>query len=354
MQRLGWTTLTLISFLLVAGCTAPGQIKDAQTTKPSETTSAAPVVAPLWFSSQSIQPEHYWVGYGSADELEQAKVSARADLSHNLRTQIDSQTQIQLELSGAQSAQSVQQTIQQVSRAELNNLEVLNSEQVGARYYVALGFDRRPLTQRVQANLALRPAHQTRDNLLHQTPLFQQLNAQLGFMPELQLYSQQAQYYLTDGRANLLLRGDEISALWPRLNSDKLQFALEPQQASYAPNQLFFIQANAQQPGLLTYLQVFEQGETVLMHANQPIKPNQAWLYPDPKLYDGLITELAPHKERTQVLHWIMLCPTVQDVSAFEPISNQAHQRYQSHALATLLERATECKTQTVIQHIRR
>lgn len=309
--------------------------------------------APSWFAEQTIQPAGFWVGYGSANELDQAKTRARADLSKTLSTQVQSSMRLSTEVQGDSFQQSASQQIDEVSQSQLSDLLVLKSEQRGNQFYVALGYDTRPVIQRaLERFTVLKPNPQP--GLVETGSLFQQLKQTVGFMPKLSLYSQNGRYYLTDGQTPLPIKSAELEQLMPQIASANIQLQLKPEQTVYKPDQLFFIQSTTTRPGYLSYVQVFANGETVLMHANQKVAANQAWLYPDEKLYDGLITELPVNHTQTRVWHWLMRCDNSQDFSRFEAISTQAHQTYHSFLLAELAQRAQGCDVVIKPQWIRR
>ncbi|QEP43380.1 hypothetical protein D5085_09745 [Ectothiorhodospiraceae bacterium BW-2] len=230
-------------------------------------------------------------------------------------------------------------------------LTVVKSEQHQGRYFVALGYDHRPLAQRLAA-LTWQPA----DNktLLHQSPLLQPLQQQLGYPPQLQLQSSQRTYFISNGQQQVVLRQNELIQLFPDVTSQSLQLTLQPQLPDYPPEMLFQLQIESRQAGYLSYLQLLSEGATVALRKNYPVEANQQLIYPNPEQFDGLITELRPEQRSDTVSHWLLLCPEPRNLTPFEPISTRKGERYHSHHLDKLLILAEGCEVTIQQQRIQR
>lgn len=124
--------------LLLSGCASTSPVAGNQAT------------APVWYATQELQPDGFWVGYGDAVSLEEAKTLARADLSRSLSSRISSRMQVETDVEkGELVNHEVTSHVEEVSHATLSDLVTLKSEHLAGRYYVILGYDYQPLTQRV-------------------------------------------------------------------------------------------------------------------------------------------------------------------------------------------------------------
>ncbi len=311
--------------------------------------------APAWYARQAFDAPGYWLGYGDALTLEQAKAVARADLAATFKTEIRASLRLDQNLDGDELSRRAETRIDQFTSAEFEDLDILRSEQQQGRYYLALGYDHRPLGQRLIARLDGNPVD---GDGLQQLPtssrLYQQLEQAMGRVPSVRLHHERGRYLLSSSGNTMAVRDDEIDALYPQVGSSELQFTLTPAQNVYAPETLFKASITTQQSGHLSYLQVFGNGAMVLMLANQPFSEGQHIDYPDPALYDGLVTELPPGQAATSVQHLAMLCPEPRDLSRLENLSSRANDRYQSFFLGEWNRWFTGCNGQSLLQRIRR
>ena len=344
MQRNVPFILCLILIQGLAGCSSQS--------RPATAPEHAEV--PAWYGQQSLKPTGYWVGYGDAPTLEAAKTLARADLSSTLSSQIRSQTRIKTRTgTDAERSKEVEQQIEEISQTRLSDLTTLRSDQQQGRYYVSLGYDRRPLLQRLLEILPDTPTTE-RPQLLHSSALFQQIQTHTGKIPALQIHHQQHRYLISHGNSSVVVRNSELPLLFPQQQSSQLQINLQPQQVIYPPESLFHLQIQTQDSGYLSYLQIFADGATILNLSNQLVATNATIHYPDPERYDGLISEMPVGKSSTQVLHLIMRCQQPADLSLFEAISIQKGQEYQSYRLGDLDRVTRGCEITTRQQRIRR
>ena len=339
--------------LLILFATLLGACKQspAPTTQPDGEASAN---APFWYARQAFEAPGYWLGYGDAQTLEQAKALARADLAATFRTEIRASLRLDQSLDGDELNRRAQTRVEQFTTARFDDLDVLHSEQQQGRYYIVLGYDHRPLAQRLMARLDGSPVDA---DSIQQVPmssrLYQQIKQAIGRVPPVRLHHERGRYLLSAGTKTVALRDDEIDALYPQANSSELLFTLTPAQNVYAPETLFKAAITTQHSGHLSYLQVFGNGAVVLMLANQPVSAGQHIDYPDPSLYDGLVTELPTGQTATSVQHLVMLCGYPHDLSRLENLSSRANERYQSYLLGEWNRWFTGCDGQSLLQRIR-
>jgi|GEM_PF-1590583 len=342
----GPALLILCAALLVACKQSP-----APATQPD---GEASVNAPAWYTSQAFEVPGYWLGYGDALTVEQAKALARADLAATFKTEIRASLRLDQSLDGDELIQRAQTRIDQFSSAEFEDLDVLRSEQHRGRYYIALGYDYRPLAQRLISKLKDRSLDTgSPQQIPVRSHLFEQLEQSMGRVPAVRLHHERGRYLLSAGGNTVTVRDNEIEALFPQADSNELQIALTPTQSVYAPETLFKVSIAAHRAGRLSYLQVFGNGAVVLMLANQPVSAGERFDYPDPALYDGLVTELPPGRSATAVQHLVMFCTGPRDLSRLENLSSRANDRYQSYLLGEWNRWFTGCDGQSLLQRIR-
>ncbi len=310
--------------------------------------------APAWYARQAIDAPGHWVGFGDALTLEQAKAQASADLATTFKSEIRGSLRIDQSFDGDSLEQRAQSRIEQFTSAEFDDLSTLRSEQHAGRYYLVLGYDHRSLHQRLAARLNSEPGQSpARQQLPIASRLYQQLQSSLGQVPALQLNHERGRYLLSAGAQTWVVRDDEVESLYPQANSSELQLTLTPAQVVYAPETLFKTTIATQQSGYLSYLQVFGNGALALMFANQPVSTGERFDYPDPSLYDGLVTELPPDRAATSVQHMVMLCPDPRDLTRLESLSTRANEQYQGFLLGDWNRWFMGCDGRSLTQRIR-
>ena len=340
-------TALFLSLALLSACKAM-PVSDTVTSFKSDSP------APEWYSGQGIKVAGYWVGYGDALTLEQAKAVARADLAATFKSEISASLRIDQNLNSDTLEQHAQSRIEQFTSAEFEDLDVLRSEQHLGRYFIVLGHDHRPLAQRLAVKLRDIPLESTRPQQLPQSSrLYQQLIKVMSAVPPLNLNHERGRYLISAGRLTVPVRDNEIESLIPQPRSNVLELALTPNMDVYAPETLFKVSLSTQQAGYLSYLQVFGNGAVVLMLANHPVNAGDRIHYPDPALYDGLITELPSGQTSTSVKHLTMVCPDQRNLSRLEHVSSRANEQYQSFLLGELNRWFAGCDGQSLLQRIR-
>jgi hypothetical protein len=318
------------------------------------TESQSAASAPAWYSAQTIEASGYWIGFGDALTLEQAKALARADLAATFKAEIRGSLRIEQDFDGDTLEQRAQSRLEQFTAAEFDDLRTLKSEQQAGRYYLVLGYDHRPLHQRLVSRLQAESNPTSEAQQLPTTSrLYQQLQTSLGRVPTLNLHHERGRYLLSTGNVSEAVRDDEIELLLPRPQSADIRLSLDPAQPVYAAEALFTVNIQATRPGYLNYVQVFGNGETVLMFANHRVNQSENIIYPDPRQYDGLVTELPPGHTATNVLHLVMACPDRRDLSGLEPVSTRANEQYRSFLLGEWNRLFDGCDGMALTQTIR-
>jgi len=308
--------------------------------------------APKWFASQALHRSNFYIGYGAATRLDLAKSYARADLSKQLSSQIQSRLTQSTQDQENRVEVITQRHISELSHANLSDLVVLKSEQKSGRYYVALGMDTTPLIQRIQQTFGHLSA-ENKVSLLNTSNLFKRYQNQYGYFPDLVLTSMSGQYYLIHGHQRLILKTSDLQQIMPQVQSSAVSFQLNPNKRTLKPEENYQVKFNLAHSGYLTYLQVFENGEVVVLFANQKLSTSR-FSFPDLNQYDGLTAELDNNEQSTQDLHIALLCPNQRDFSALEAVSTQAHQHYDVAGLVQLNALSKQCQMTTKWIRIKR
>lgn len=308
---------------------------------------------PEWYEQQSISLPNYLIGYGQGDTIGEAKIKAKLDISQTMESNIKGEHTLTARLTQHGIEKTTEENIQILSSAKLSDLKALKTEKVGTTYYIALAYDLRPLSQKVIDKFQIfQPTRQA--GLLETNAMFQQLKKELGYYPKLTIYSKNQRYYISDGEQQQQVSTEEVPSLFPDAGRGQLQIELTPYKLVYEPEELFFVKTFSNKSGYLSYLQIFDSGETVLMQRNSRIQGKQNYLYPDNKFYDGLATELKPGKVIARVVHLAILCQEPRSFNAFDAISTKTYQDYDSYALGQLNDLTKDCETTSYIQLIRK
>ncbi|QEP42371.1 hypothetical protein D5085_04000 [Ectothiorhodospiraceae bacterium BW-2] len=342
----------LLLAALISGCqTLPEAVRDT---------------APLWYSRQQLVQAGAWIGYGEGATLAEAKQAARADLSRTLQSQVTSQITIERQQHQGEVVVTARSAVEELSRAQFSELQTLRSEAINPRFYVALAYDNRPLWQRLAPLLtaaanAAAPPEQSVQELFSASPLQQQLQRHYGYgsyrpNAPLTLSHDGNGYRLHAADQHVGVRQREVALLLPPTQlSPQLGLRLEPQLTNYPPEQLFQVVLQPAISGYLSLIQIFGSGATVLNLANQPVTTAALSLrYPDPKRYEGLMTELPAGQSETRVVHLALICHQPRDLSRFSALSSEVGQQPQSFLLGELPALLQGCHWSALSQRIGR
>lgn len=349
-----WLSIGLMLVSLLSGCVAPVEKAGQQTHAAPVALASAPVAVkvPDWFANQNLSQPGFWLGYGSAPTLEQAKLVAHANLKTTLTAQMDATGKGKSALSRTEK----QQQAADVAQSLLANLALIKQQSQNELVYVAVGYDYRALSERILYTFK-KLETQKAPGLVESSALFKQLNTRLGFMPRLDLGYEQGHYYLTNQQQSLVVKTRELPELLPHVPANSegaLRLTLQPGQTFYAPEQLYSVDVLAKRKGYVSYLQLSELGETNLMFANQSVRANSVTTYPSYQQYEGLITELGASQIQNRVTHLVLLCPTSRDFSVLEGMATGANHSYQSFALGALNTLAKNCEATSVVMTVKR
>lgn len=314
------------------------------------------IKTPVWFDQQSLKKTSYLIGYGQGATIDEAKAKAKQDLAQTLSSEVKSQQTFKSQLNSQGLEKTLEEDLQILSSARLSDLEVFKLEKLeklDSIYFVALGYDLRPLSQKVVDRIRFFEENKE-PSLIETSVVFQQLKDKLGFYPQLDIYSKNNNYYITSGEHEVQITQEELPSLFPLNKSKYLYLDLIPNKVVFGVDELFFVKVKSQTSGYLTYLQVFDTGETVLMDGNVPVESQKEYIYPDNAVYDGLITELTGVKNAARVAHIVLVCPSMKNFSHLDTISSQAHQKYKSYQLGRLNGLAKSCEVATAVQLIRK
>ncbi|QEP42395.1 hypothetical protein D5085_04120 [Ectothiorhodospiraceae bacterium BW-2] len=352
--------------LLLGGCQTVSErpVTAATSTSPLTPPPSAPrLPAPLWYSGQQLVQVGAWIGYGEGDTLAEAKQAARADLSRTIQSQVTSQITIERQQHQGEVVVTARSAVEELSRAQFSELQTLRSEAINQRFYVALAYDNRPLWQRLEPLLtaAAAPPEHSVQELFSASPLQQQLQRHYGYgsyrpNAPLTLSHDGNGYRLHAADQHVGVRQREVALLLPPTQlSPQLGLRLEPQLTNYPPEQLFQVVLQPAISGYLSLIQIFGSGATVLNLANQPVTTAALSLrYPDPKRYEGLITELPAGQSETRVVHLALICHQPRDLSRFSALSSEVGQQPQSFLLGELPALLQGCHWSALSQRIGR
>lgn len=349
-QKLFFYTLLSVSIFLLEAC--QGNIKKETNALSNSVEIENTISAPNWYSDQKVFKEGYYVGYGEGESLGSAKTQARSDLSKQLKTTVQTYTQRSVSQNNSDIGIVSSSKVSEISEAELSDLEVIKSQQQNKKYYVALGMDFRPLVQRVQTKFA-NLDRQTKSNFLKTTSLFKSLKEELGFFPNINLIGDGKAYFLKNGEQLLKVFQKEIPEIYPLISSNNIHFEIKSPRVPLTSGSLYHVNFYPKISGFLTYIQVFQSGDTALFFENMRVLKQQKLTYPDLLQYDGLVAELKPEQIRAQDLHLAILCPDPRPFNQLEKISSKSNLTYTKnlHKLFTLIE---NCHVVTEIIEIRR
>ncbi len=123
--------IIIFSFFFISSCQLQNNYNNSQLT-------------PSWYINAKNNDQHFLYGVGSGFDLIEAKNSAIYDASSRLSSTISGQTQIIRQENNHDALEESYQNISaKTNLIKFNNYKVVNSSQIGEKYYIEIAIDRK-------------------------------------------------------------------------------------------------------------------------------------------------------------------------------------------------------------------
>lgn len=298
-------TAGLIVVLLQAGCVANPLVQDKDSL-------SAKGVAGKSYHSHCLKPQsdpsgYILYGYGSGQNLREARLHAYQDLAEQLKVKVNAQATGTMVKQGKTVTRGYSSKVETSSQFEFEQLQLdcLDNNDPSGEVHVGLKFDNRPLAQiladKLTENKVFIPRWQGAYPLVNSVLLkniSQLLKKKWGLTARhnnihVRLYNRKGLWYLQMGglRQNL-----DLAELLPLLdwqhNAQKIQLSLidtagNPLRLPLVQYQNFRLQIKAATPGYISLLTIDEKGKVLL--AEDGLKVQKQLLLPKGDVYEAVL-----------------------------------------------------------------
>lgn len=276
---------------------------------------------PIWFTSGTITFKDYEIiGYGEGKTKREATQNAKADITSSISTNIKKEFNINLEVNIKNGKEvvnkNVTRNISEKSKAELRNLQIVKSVYKNGMYYVAIKYLTLPFAKIVKLHFKNTRNIKKEDNpYFINTQLLRELKNEFGFYPKIQIDKNR----LIIMSKSFYITRDILKKLFSSISSESLSLEIPKKIKN---NRFYFINVSSKIKGFLTLIQIYENGETSILLANQQIDANGEIEFPDSLTYNGIEAYLRRNQRRAKDLTIASICPDIKNFSYFDAISN--------------------------------
>ena len=238
-------------------------------------------IAPSWYPSKD---KNLIIQYGDGDTLKDAKLNALKNI----------------------------QKLSIESNISLNDIEILKEEILENHFFIKVKYNNLPLLEQVKNGLKFFTFKIDDENSSYilKTNFLKNLNNSFGYFPGINIKSN----YLYIKDKKFLIKKDEFSLFWIENNSSQISVELNKDLQS---NKKYFIKVTPFKDGFTTLVQITLQNDVELLFSNKILKKNQATIFPNFKLSDGLEITIPKNKEEIKLMTMAIICDTQKDFSKF-------------------------------------
>jgi hypothetical protein len=271
---------------------------------------------PKWYIKNNIPFENYEnIGYGSGATKDEAKQSAKVDISNSLQTTIKSSLIINKSSTNDTYSKNVNKNVEEISNVELDNLITLKSEYIDGVYYIALKYINLSFAKKIRLKFDdIKSVKKETNSYFLNTLLLKELKDEFGFYPK-----------ITIDKGSLIIGNHSFKitkTILKKLFSSNTDISINlkiPKQLKH--QEFYFINIESKNNGYLTLVQIYENGETSILFDNKQVNNNSKFEYPNKNEYDGLEAYLDDNQNKAKDLAIAMICKNKKDFSYFDNIS---------------------------------
>lgn len=209
------------------------------------------------------------IGYGVGKSYEEAITLAKADISSYIQSEIKSELKIDTKESNDDFSHSAKSSIKSVSNTVLAGVEVIKTEQIKDRYYVAVKYDTRPFGVKFIEKIGNKKLCTNKISFLNKTPFGENLKKLASCDLDLKLYKNNNIFFIENNGISMVWSEDNIDALF--VEQQNVDLNLKPSKTNLKHNEAFYLSLKSNKMGgYVSFFNLYNQGEVVLMVDNIP------------------------------------------------------------------------------------
>ena len=297
------------------------------------------ITPPAWYLNLE-SAEHIVVGYGSGKDRQEARAQAAAEIATFLESRVRSRfienQQEEMSTDGELRYQRRSDRVLQIdSEAELRELPTLEIERKNGLYYLALGYDTRPLVARIKDRAACDATGsqaQAAVGYLAQSRLGRELR-RAGCYQRLTLERRNSVWYLRYGDQSFWLDSNFIvESIFSNAQAPDFELILSTGNFLEAGSN-FFVRLRhtgaLQQTRYLSLFHVDSSGNVQSLFVNRPYpRAGELVEFPDPKTTKGL--KAMPERPDARSIEMLLAFSCAQSQAEFERYLPVAEDHYNS------------------------
>ena len=297
-----------------------------------------------WFNMQNLQKKsaNHFIGYGSAKNLNQAKLLAKKDIAQQISLTIKSiDTSRYGRNKEGVSANEFNSSVEQIANVHLELTQTIKVEHEDTFYYVALEYENITFVQRFTKMLHTKKCvPSTQHPYLKQTPIFKQINAMSSCSFDIQMARKNASWGLRYDDIFLRIPRSKINAFY--ITTKNPIFSVTPSSNKLHNGDVFNFSIETKRDGYLTLFDVYANGIVTVIESNLKVYKNIQTTYPHKKSSLELRAGVLENEEETFDLYVAILADKPLNLSQFTESSDEVETERFHYNIDKLLQLANE------------
>ena len=267
---------------------------------------------PFWYSSRSFEaPLFSIIGYGSGLSMKEAAKDARGDISAQFSVNISSSNKIAASTSKESFLPDIESKESSTTASIIKNSQIIKSEKVGKRYFVALIHKKVPKLKCVEKQ----------NPFLENISLIKKANSLTRCNYDYSLVHINSSWYLYSDGFTQKLNYSQFDSFFSSTSSNSLQ--ISSKYSSYQAGDVFKLEIESKEDGFLSLLVVYENGKVGILAKNRVIKKNTIAYFPKEESSFDMVAGLNEDNSATKDLYFAFVTPHRINLAEFEPVSNR-------------------------------
>jgi hypothetical protein len=303
---------------------------------------------PEWFRKLSHK-DYEIIGYGSSQNLEEARTMAKKEIANSIQTQIISENIFETSEINSVVNEKVNLYLEAKTNVVLSDLKTVKEEKKKKEWYVALIYENLSIEMKFADKISLSEQRSENQNrYLLNSPLIQSINEELNCTLDIKLKRKNKMWYLAYENVMLPLSPDEFEQLFISSNSDKISLTLS-KSSMLTESDVFSFSVESKQDGYLSIINVYENGECFIITSNQPVTSNNPVRFPDDSSDNELIAGLLIKNQATYDLYVALFDENEINLSRIQAAGEIAESEERHYKFNEVLEMMNEYEFCTVL-----
>lgn len=272
---------------------------------------------PDWFYNLKSTHNNELIGYGIDDTLSKAKQNASISIAETISIKIQSSVNSSKSNINGKYNKNFSTKMKSESKAILTGIEVLKSEQLLGKWYVAVKYDNSTLEEKIKKLLSNKLKDENQNLYLKDTLLIKNLNNEVEKRINYKLIRKNNLWQIQYKDITLPITQNNLYNLF--LNKQNKAISIKANKKNFKQNNKIHFNIKHNKPGYISILYVEHNGKVGVIQSNY--KSKKSFTYPDKKNKDTF-TISNPYKQPIQEMYIAIYSDTKIDLGLFERVSD--------------------------------